>query len=90
MLENTYKNLNAVATTTVKSSGGYLHSIVVGDAGSADSLITVYDNTAGSGTIIGKIKGDAKGTYIFDVSFNTGLTVVISGTTAPNITVSYH
>jgi hypothetical protein len=39
--------------------------------------VTVYDNTAASGTVLATIDtGKALGTLDFDVAFGTGLTVV--------------
>lgn len=73
-------------TTTVKSGTGRLHSITVGET--AAGTITIYDNTAGSGTIIGVLKASiVEGTYHFPVKFTTGLTVVTAG--ASKITVNY-
>jgi hypothetical protein len=48
----------------------------------------VYDNTAGSGTIIAVLKASVvEGTYELGVKFNTGLTIVTAG--ASKLTVSY-
>lgn len=84
-----FLNLAANATTTVKTGAGVLHSITINTLGTADT-VTVYDNTAGSGTKIGTINAAlSQGTLIFDAAFVTGLTVVIAGTTPPDITVCY-
>lgn len=66
----------ATATTTVvKSGAGVLHSIVLGET--AAGAITIYDNTAASGTIICVLKASiAEGSYLFDRPFAIGLTVV--------------
>lgn len=75
----------ATATTTVvKSGSGHLARIVVGETAAGAS--TLYDNTAGSGTIVGVLKASiVEGTYEFNVAFATGLTVVTAG--ASKITV---
>ncbi len=86
---HSFLNLAAAATTTIKTGSGLLHAINVTTAGAAGSTITVYDNTAGSGTIIATIDATAIHTYIFDIEFLTGLTVVIAGATAPKVTFSY-
>ncbi|MDE1867652.1 MAG: hypothetical protein KGI08_08100 [Thaumarchaeota archaeon] len=84
-----FSNLAAAATTTVKTGSGLLHTINVTTAGAAASTITVYDNTAGSGTVIATLDGTVVHSYVFDVEFLTGLTVVIAGSTAPKVTFSY-
>lgn len=84
--------LAAPTTTVVKSGVGFLHSITVNKA-TASGVIAIYDNTAGSGTLIGTITMPAtllanQITLLFDVSFSVGLTIVTSGA-AQDITVSY-
>lgn len=65
-------------TTTVKSGSGFLHALVITET--AAGAITVYDNTAGSGTILAAFKASvAEATYIFDLTFATGLTIVTAG-----------
>jgi hypothetical protein len=78
--------ISSATTTVVKSGAGMLHSIVVTET--AAGAITVYDNTAASGTIKAVLKASvAEGTYTFDITFATGLTIVTAG--ASKITVSY-
>lgn len=86
-----YGHINTNTTTTLKSSFGKLHSIVVNFYGTSET-VTVYDGTSDSGTVIAIMQPNAvncEGTYIYDVIFNTGLTIVTSGTTAPDLTVCY-
>lgn len=79
-------NIASAITTTVKSGAGHLHTIVVGTT--AAGAITVYDNTAASGTKIGILKASiVEGTYTYDCQFSTGLTIVTAG--ASDITVTY-
>jgi hypothetical protein len=87
---NSYRNITTKATTAVKSGAGYLHSIVINKAGSADTL-TIYDNTAASGTVIATITVTASvnQVFLYDVAFSTGLTIVSGGTTAGDYTVTY-
>ena len=75
----------ATATTTVvKSGAGHLARIVVGET--AAGAITIYDNTAGSGTILGVLKASVvEGDYEYNVAFSTGLTIVTAA--ASKITV---
>lgn len=85
-----FANITTSTTTTVKSGSGVLHAVIVNTKGTVASTTTIYDNTAGSGTIIGIIDSlTLAGTFQFDINFATGLTLVTTGTVAPNITVSY-
>jgi hypothetical protein len=78
--------ISSATTTTVKSGAGVLHAIVVGET--AAGAITIYDNTAASGTTIGVLKASiVEGTYVFDRVFSIGLTIVTAG--ASKIHVSY-
>lgn len=89
-VEYSFSHISTSTTTTVKSGAGVLHAISVNTKGTVASIITVYDNTAGSGTVIGVVDSlNLSGAFIFDVIFATGLTLVTTGTVAPDITVSY-
>lgn len=78
--------ISTATTTVVKSGAGVLHTIVVGET--AAGAITVYDNTAASGTIIAVLKSSiGENTYTFDRAFTTGLTIVTAA--ASKIHVSY-
>jgi len=87
-----FTNMTTATTTTVKAAAGHLHSITVGLA-VATGTIAIYDNTAGSGTLIGTVTfgatvlGDEGKTMIFDCNFATGLTLVTSQAT--NLTIVY-
>ena len=83
---NSFGQISTATTTTVLSGSGVLHSIVITD--SVASAITVYDNTAGSGTVIALFAASTlEGTFLFDVAVGTGITVVTVG--ASDITVTY-
>lgn len=85
-----YANITTATTTTVKSGAGTLNAVTVNTKGTVASTITIYDNTAGSGTKIGTIDSlNLSGQFIFNVAFATGLTLVTTGTVAPDVTVSY-
>lgn len=78
--------ISTATTTTVKSGAGVLHSITIGET--AAGAITIYDNTAGSGTVLLVLKASiAEQTFIFDIDFGTGLTIVTAG--ASKLQVSY-
>jgi hypothetical protein len=86
----TYSHIATATTTTVKSGAGYLRGVVIGTKGTVASTVTVYDNTAGSGTVIAVLDTlNLSGTFTFEVAFSTGLTLVTTGTVAPDVTVSY-
>ena len=81
----TYKYIGTNTTTVCKYGPGTLQRIVnVDNAGT----VTVYDNTAASGTQIAVIDtAKALGTLEFNAPFSTGLTVVTA--TGAKITVIY-
>lgn len=81
-------NLSANATTVLKRSGGRLHRITVNEFG-ANSVITVYDNTAAAGTTIATINSSNEAPFEYGCEFQDGLTIVIGGGTASDITVIY-
>lgn len=88
----TAKNITTATTTVVKSGAGVLHSVVVNKSVIA-STIKIYDNTAGSGTLLGTITyglallTDPPLNGIYDIAFSTGLTIVTSA--AHDVTVAY-
>ena len=86
------RNIAGAATTVVKSGGGTLIGIVVNKA-VASGVVTVYDNTAASGTKIATITFPAvllgnQVNLTYGCWFSTGLTVVTSA--ADDITVIYN
>lgn len=75
-----YTRISTATTTVVKASAGFLHAIVFGKHVAAET-VTVYDNTAGSGTIAYKYTEGASvlsdnQTIIVDAKMPTGITVV--------------
>lgn len=83
-----FSNLTTNATTVLKRSAGNLHRITVNNFGAANT-ITIYDNTAASGTLIATIGSNNEGTFEYNCEFQIGLTVVQGGGTASDITVVY-
>lgn len=91
----TYSHITAAAptTTVVKSGAGHLHTLVI-NTPAANAVITIYDNTAASGTVIAIITQPAAllssgpTTVVYDIAFTTGLTIH-TATAAQDITVSY-
>ena len=88
---NSYSYSNIVNNTTVTAKAGFgiLHSITVNTLGTTPT-IQIWDNTAASGTKIGFITPTAPGTFNYDITFGTGLTVVTTGTAGSDITVCYN
>lgn len=89
---NKFRNIAGAATTVVKSGAGTLVGIVVNKA-VASGVITIYDNTAASGTKIGTITNPgtllhSQISLVHGLAFGTGLTVVTSA--ADDITVIYN
>lgn len=86
-----YSNITSAATNVVKSGPGTLVAIIVNKPVAA-TTITIYDNTAASGTKIATITNPSSllaGQYVLPYMcyFSTGLTVVTSG--ADDVTVLY-
>lgn len=83
------------ATTTVKSGAGRLYAIVLNSAATATNTTTIYDNTAGSGTVIGRpavTTATVPTTLVFGstgISFATGLTIVTATANGGDMTVVY-
>lgn len=86
-----YANITTNTTTVVKTGPGVLHTITVNIVGTAPATLTIFDNTAGSGTKIATATITASDTwFLYDVGFNNGLTIVTaSGATVGDYTVSY-
>jgi len=83
-------NITTQTTTTLKSGAGLLHAVVI-NTPVANAVVTIYDNTAGSGTLIGTITlpaallSSGPVTVMINGKFTTGCTIVTSGATM-NIT----
>jgi hypothetical protein len=85
-----FNNIKTSTTTLVKSGAGTLHTLCVNTDGTVASAVTMFDNTAGSGTTIASINSlSSTNCYLYDIAFTTGLTVVTTGTAPSDITVSF-
>lgn len=81
----------AAAAAQLAALEGQLHTVTIG-ADTAAATVKVYDNTAGSGTLLAQVlslANSAPVTLTFDAQANTGLAVVVTGGAAPNITITY-
>jgi hypothetical protein len=92
---NKFLNIAGNATTTVKSGAGTLSCVTINNPGSGGTC-TIYDNTAGSGTIImtltissGGVNPVSTALSNLGCEFATGLTVVTAGSAANNFTFFY-
>lgn len=85
---NSFTNITTATTTAVKSGAGIIDRIIVNTAG-AGSTLTLYDNTAASGTKIGTFTTAAQASLTINCAFATGLTAVTASGTAADITVIY-
>lgn len=102
--DNGPSNANIVgnSTTVVKSGRGIIYSICINN-NATGGTITIYDNTAASGTKLATIQiGSPSGGLLntsgipssqvlspLDWVFETGLTIVTAGSASNNITVKY-
>lgn len=88
---SSFSHITTNTTTTVKSGAGVLRRIVINTKGSTSNTLTIYDNTTGSGTVIGVIDtvNGASGHFEYGVNFSTGLTIVTANGTAADVTVIY-
>lgn len=100
--QNSFTRVTGNATNTAKSGAGTLHGIILG-ANDTGGTVTIYDNTAGSGTVIMKLfigspsggllstSGDPGSRFIgpLGINFSTGLTAVTAGASANDITLVY-
>lgn len=85
-----YKNIASATTTVLKTGVGTLHDILINKKGTAGATMTIYDNSAGSGTIIGTFDLTAVniGGIDADLDFYTGLTIVTTGATI-DVTITW-
>lgn len=81
-----YVHITTATTTVCKIGAGTLHRIVLNNP--TNNAITVYDNTSAAVPAIAIIDPDASATpfeIVYDLDFQTGLTIVTAGT--PDLTV---
>jgi hypothetical protein len=88
--ERTAAIASAAATTVVKSAAGRVISATITTAGSSSDNATIYDNTAGSGTILAVIAGGGTvgAQQAIDLPAAVGITVV-NVASGPAFTLGY-
>lgn len=82
--------LAAPTTTVIATGNGVLHSITLNNP-AATGVITLYNNTAASGTKLATITTPASPqpvTLLYDIAFGIGLTIT-TATAAQDITVAW-
>jgi hypothetical protein len=90
-----YATSSDAGSTGIKVGSGVLHSITVNNLNVKTPIITLYDNTSAAGTKIATLPASStQQTYVYDVSFGTGLLINVgtqNGTTGTgmDVTVSY-
>ncbi len=86
---NSYTHISTSTTTNgIKSGAGTLIAVVVNQTGTVASTTTIYDNTTATGTVIGVLDTLGRtGDYQYNVAFSTGLSIITTGTAAPDLTV---
>jgi hypothetical protein len=82
-----FTNITSATTTTVYTGKCILERIVVNT--DAAGAITIYDNTAGSGTKIGTLEASAPlGGYEYGCLCSTGVTIVTGAATDLTVVVT--
>jgi len=86
-----YRNINSASTTTLLNGAGVLRRVIINEA-VALGTVTIYDNIAASGAVVGAITfGAALLQSLIPIEYNcrvdTGLTIVTTGTI--DLTVIY-
>ncbi len=87
---SSFSNIAATGTTTVKSGAGIFRRLVINTKGGSSNTFTIYDNTAGSGTVIATVDTvNSTGSLEYGLAFSTGLTIVSASGASANATVIY-
>lgn len=86
-----YKHLSANGTTTICTGSGKLCGVTVNTKGASANTCTLYDNTAGSGTVIAVIDttSPASANLEYNTLFGVGLTAVLATGTSADLTITF-
>lgn len=87
---NSWLNITGATTSTVVKTGpGVVHTVTINTRGTG-SVCTLYGDLVGEGSAIAAIDTTLSTTaFLYDIAFTSGLTVVTSGASAANLTISY-
>lgn len=85
-----FYNISANGTYILSAESCNLGSVIIGNAGSADATLVLYNSNGGATNPIATIDvGELNGRQIdFDVNCPIGLTIVAAGTSAGNYTIT--
>ena len=87
---SSFSNITTTGTTTIKSGAGIFRRLVINTKGVSSNTFTIYDNTAGSGTVIATVDTvNSTCSLEYGLAFSTGLTIVSASGTSANATVIY-
>ena len=85
-----YNNFVSTGTVLVKSGAGFLHTLTVNTRSTTGTAV-LYDSLTPSGTKIATIDTALSTTaFLYDVNFNTGLSLQTTGAAPADITVSFN
>ena len=84
-------NLTANGTTTILAEPGKLGKVVINKVGATANTLTLYDNTAASGTVIATIDTTiaAAPTREYHCRCAVGLTAVLAAGTSADVTITF-
>lgn len=83
------KNISTATTTYIKGGPGVVGCFVVNKAGAGSTAIIYNAYTAQAGYILATIDTSALNEFCYGMIFSGALTVVTSGGTAADITITY-
>jgi hypothetical protein len=89
---NQYLRINAnTAGMQVKPGQGTVHTVSINVKGTSSNVLTLYDGTITSGTVIANIDTTSNvGSVTLDASFVNGLFAVLATGTAADLTITFH
>lgn len=86
MAGDSYSHITTAATTVVKASAGTIKKVSVNSKGTVASTVSVQDDA----TVLAVIDSlNLSGTWDYNIACATNITIVTTGTVAPDVTVTY-
>ncbi len=83
---DSYAHITTATTTVVKASAGTVKKVSVNSLGTVASTVSVQDDATVLAVIDSLI---LSGTWDYNIACATNITIVTTGTVAPDVTVSY-
>ena len=86
-----YLNIAANGTYYLKAGMGHLDRVTINKKGTVNNTLTVYDSLTAGGAVIASIDTVAApgGDFPYNVTTQNGLTVVLAGNTAADLTIAF-